>query len=1044
MKILHLSDFHLNKDTLTDWREHIKDSLINKLKTINFSTKVDFVAFTGDLIDKGGKDLGGAEAAFKIFNMEIIIPILESLNITIDKFYIIPGNHDIVRTADSEREELGNQSYFTSEPKISAFISDAISNEDYSGIKRIYAYKKFESELYATVNSRHQSVFESSFIVDINNQQVGVCCLNSAWRCYDANDFRKILIGEKQLTLNLNFIKDCPFKIALMHHQFDWLSPIEKKIVSNRLIKEFDLILTGHVHESDSNGLTGFAGSTFVNIAPSGLNDIRSDSRTISTGFSVVNTTNTGFLVDYYRYNHNTKEYVLNTDAGNTGLGTSEFFFPTAQSDLSLNLVETVLTNIRNDHFKEMDDHYIGVKAEVNNLSIKDSFVFPPIDQGTHTSALESKDELLTIQGITKSKDNLMFFGISECGKTSLLYRLVQEYVDEYHLLQKIPVYISFGQIGNKDIATVIKSYLTCSSEQVRSLLEEKKIILLIDNLVYKGALNNLDQLKRIQKFRIDNDVQIIATSEHDIAGIIPTEHMSLCRIPFNYYFIKGLRTKEIKTIMKQWIPNEDEQRFDEKLEKLVDTFYSYSLPNTAMAVSLYLWSLDNKERKPINQAVLMEIYIEIVLEKLNKENIYRDNFDFTNKLQLIAKIAQEMLISGDGINSITCSDFFKIIEEYFKLKVGFNFDSQIIAEYLFDRKIFVKTDLNRVKFSYKCFFHFFIAKRMAFDRSFRAYIISENEYFKFPKEIDYYTGLTRSDIELFEIIFKRFEDLFKPTEIIFKEVNVDDYFTIKDKNGKEAEPIARNVEIAKIKDSRPSEEKNEEIYDEQLSKIEHSGTLSTQNDSLSFDRVLLIMCNVLRNSEGIENLELKKKAYDSVIKYNITYAILYTQWVIRYVLQNHKLPLSIPANISLTEILKNMPFIIQNSLNYHVGTSKLENVILSKINDDRRGKSFTKSELEAYFSVTLYADIQGHNFNKVLKDFIKQIKSLSVKNYLFFKLKSYYYKRTKPGSSNEELYLDLLSDLQIRSQNLPKAMKGRIIKKLKEQRGKVIDLFNQ
>lgn len=98
----------------------------------------------------------------------------------------------------------------------------------------------------------------------------------------------------------------------------------------------------------------------------------------------------------------------------------------------------------------------------------------------------------------------------------------------------------------------------------------------------------------------------------------------------------------------------------DSRLDKIVSDFSSFSLPSNAMSVSLFLWSTEHSDRKPINNAVLLDIYIEIILEKLNQDNIYRGSFDFTNKLQLLANIAQEMLVVSEENYSLLYSDYIK------------------------------------------------------------------------------------------------------------------------------------------------------------------------------------------------------------------------------------------------------------------------------------------------------------------------------------------------------------------------------------------------
>ena len=434
-----------------------------------------------------------------------------------------------------------------------------------------------------------------------------------------------------------------------------------------------------------------------------------------------------------------------------------------------------------------------------------------------------------------------------------------------------------------------------------------------------------------------------------------------------------------------------------------------------------------------------MEIYVDLILEKLSKQNIYRKTFDSKNKIQLIAMIAEKIILKKDNYTKVlTNSEFQGTIHEYLKEKVGFTYDEGVIVNYLFERKIFTKTIRNEVKFSQVCFLHFFVAKRMQENLKFKKYILDESRYFNYYKEIDYYTGLVRSDLETFNLLFTRFKKVFEPMEFILKSINPDDYFNINlSKAEMEVEPLARNIEVAKIKENRPTDEKIEYQLDEQLTRISKSQK-SEEIKNIDFDRMLLIMCNVLRNSESIENLDLKKEAYNEIIKHNITYSILYTQLLIRYIIQHKKLPPSIPPNVSLDYVLKNLPYHIQESLNIHLGTQKLEVVILDKINKDAKGTSNTNSEIEKYLSVTLFSDIQGHKFDNHLKKLVKSAKSIPVQNYLLYKLTEYLYKRSKEGSDNEEMYLDLISELKIKSQKLPRRFKEQIVKNLLDKKKKL------
>lgn len=107
------------------------------------------------------------------------------------------------------------------------------------------------------------------------------------------------------------------------------------------------------------------------------------------------------------------------------------------------------------------------------------------------------------------------------------------------------------------------------------------------------------------------------------------------------------------------------------------------------------------------------------------------------------------------------------------------------------------------------------------------------------------------------------------------------------------------------------------------------------------------------------------------------------------------------------------------------LGTYKLSPIVLDKINRDRIER---KSEIESFFSVTLYSDIQGKNFPKTLKSFVKRIdkKKITI-DYLFRKVIDYYYSRTKVGSANEAMYLELLSYIKMKHESLPNKVKKQL-----------------
>lgn len=1029
VQIIHLSDFHLNSKNLSDWNSYIKKAFIVKLKTLELDLSNTLFICTGDLVDKGGYGYKSINDTFNLFKTDVIDFICNEMELPIEQFLIVPGNHDIVRKNDSSKIELGNREYFKNYDNILSAQKEILDNNDREGVKRIIPYYEFEQILYKDSQNRYSSFLGGAFKFEMNGVNIGVACLNSAWRAYDDDDKNYLILGEEQLNRCTKYLSNCEIKIALMHHPLDWFN-LEKNIISSHIHKDYDLLFVGHVHESSTMIQTGFTGTLFTDVASSCTSDIRDDCKAFSNGFSLVNYDKNNEFIDctFFKYNHDNTTYVLNTELGDNGRFIQKIQKQKSSSDQIL--IEKCLSNIRNDFYQIMDEHEIAKKINVS-YSIKEAFIMPPI------TIQDNEEDYVTLNDICKSHQNQFFFGSYEIGKTTLLYRIVREFTDEYTQLRKIPIYLDINEIGNKDVIALIKQFLNISTEETKRIIADNLIVLICDNLDYSDL--NEDKINRVSKFLRDNpNIQIIATATNDLVGVPPQNYVKKTKISFSHYYIRPLKSNHIKGLMTKWLPEEDSIKRDIRLDKMVANFCSYSLPCTAMSVSLFLWSTENADRKPINQAILLDIYIEIVLEKLAKENIYRATFNYKNKAMLLAYIAEKMLPSENSNYSIDYSDYIKYINDYLK-SVGFDYDVQVIANYFIERKIFSKIAGNQIKFTHSCFFHFFLAKRMEFNTVFKNDVLKKEKFHMFPKEIDYYTGLTINDEETLKFIYNEFESSFNGLKDILANFDVDRFFTYILKTDQEKhEPITKNIDIQKVKQNRPSEEQIMQFYDNKLSKIPKD-IISRKIDDFNLEKLIIIMCSVLRNSEGVENYGLKRNIYYSIIRNTIAWSVLYKDFIVRYVLKNNTMPPFIPKEENLVRFLRFLPMNIQVGVNNYLGTYKLTPIILEKIKQDNQNK--TCSDIEAYFSVGLYWDSRGKDYPKYITKLVRRLSNNIVQDYCLIKLLDFYYRKTKPDTEEEIAIINILTELILKNEKLPKRLTERVRKSIKEGKENFLNL---
>lgn len=1034
IRIIHFSDFHLNKKNLEDWNYFIKDSLLNELKRIHGESPIDMIFITGDLIDKGGDNFESIDKAFSEFQEQIIKPIITTLNIPIEHFLIIPGNHDLNQKADKEFVDIGLRSYFDSSDKIKSFIKNGKAG-DYQGFERIKSFKEFEKKLYAGVTNSELSCFDSNFILNVKGKKIGVSCINSSWRCYDSKkDKGLILVGDTQLANANNFIKNCDLKIALIHHPYDWVSDVENKVIHNHLHSNYNLMFVGHVHDGQTSVETNYAGSLFVNVAPGTLTDIRSDSRRYSTGFTIVDYQEENKIVkcNFRRYNHPTKKFVENTDLGDNGF--SNFEIPPQGRLMQIKSAQDHLKTIVDVRFDEMNEHLISSGSEFGPKTIKEGFILPIISQNFFEEKEEGvlEEKHLSLQEILNIERDLLFFGAKEAGKTMLLFTLIHEYVERFEFKKVVPVYIDFLEIGNRDIESCIKSYLSCNRDELNILLENRDVVLLVDNLQWDFSEFSL-QIIKLSRFKAkyklnkkNKRIKIIATGFAEINGVIPSD-FDMPDFDFDTYFIESLHASQIKSLIGKWVTVKDTLEIDKRLEKIVENFKSFALPRTAMSVCLFLWTMENKDRKPINNATLLDIYLEIVLQKIQGDEIYREKFDVENKMMLLAHIASKMLDKKLSNYCLEYADLVKGVDDYLTKEVGFDFDSQRLVDYFLNRKIFVKFQRNKVKFRYDCFFKFFLAKRMVYNPDFKDYILDETRYHNYVSELDYYTGLVRSDKKLLIELHKRFVKEFLPYEEILKNINIDTHFNTE-------KPYIRDVSINKIKSNRPTEAQLEKQTDKFLESLPNPEIIPSKEQRKTLEVLLVIMANALRNSEGVEDLRLKKTTYNDIVKNTMTFTLLYQFVIVEYYKQYKSLPSNIPKEYNLKAFLRNIPLHVQLGMSGHLSTIKLSKVVLAKINGDNEGKSITGTDIEKFLSVFLYADFQGQDYPKFLRKFIKSVKNNAVMDYSLYKLWNYTYTRGKAGSTNEEIFLDLLSLLKIKTESLPRRMRDTVLRALRDK----------
>ncbi|MBP9990607.1 MAG: metallophosphoesterase [Bacteroidales bacterium] len=554
IRILHISDFHLNGKYVEDAK-----TLLNYLidAIIGSGQQIDLVVFSGDMIDKGGKDfVGGINEAFSTFKEIVIDSICSKLKISPDRFIFTPGNHDVNTKKVNHYEDVGieNES-MNNEDQVSQFIKGP---ELPRATQRIEDVKNFEKEFYTSnMGDRyHYGILASNFLYEIKGKSIGITSLNTVWR-YNEESKRtnKIVLGKDQIRKSHEKIKDCQLKLAITHYDYLELPEFEKDEVAKMIAENYDAFFVGHTHSSNVYFMDIDTGYSFLHVRTAGSlianNDIMS-----------VDFQNAFHIVSYYPDHieavlykqENGQFFNQDKNYGNIGDGSGIFYKKIPSKEES---AESAIKRAQQEHKQQEEDFLKRISpfttiekyiAEVTDVFFKMDFVTcarieeimktlkDSSIQNIHFLALSGMGKTRIIMEAFKNEDNVFYSPTANC--TDPLRTLVRDRPDctiivddcDNDQRRKLKKIIRTHGIDNRLIT--INNELSCDEEQVdgdvliqfeydeakevvNKLIETEKGIAQDENIVgiikeYAGnipymAVLMIDAYKNRGTLRIDN-----------------------------------------------------------------------------------------------------------------------------------------------------------------------------------------------------------------------------------------------------------------------------------------------------------------------------------------------------------------------------------------------------------------------------------------------------------------------------------------------------------------------------------------------------------
>ena len=285
IRLLHVSDVHARADRHRDFqivfqaqREALADITTAHGRTI------DAICLTGDVAYSGSADeYTYAKDAF-------LEPLRESLGLPVNAVFICPGNHDVDRAvvlADPLYEEQLRRT-LTRRDEVNALLDSADARD--RAFARLDNYQAFLEGYCGGFPDAQDGRFFVVRLLDLRDVRIAIACLNSTWRSSSDEDWGRLVVGERQIDLAADRMRESTLRIALLHHPLSWLAEFEQRTCIRRLPAEVDIVLMGHLHdpqphvEQSPQGrcLFSYAGSVFDGRRFNGFSIVEIDSESMT------------------------------------------------------------------------------------------------------------------------------------------------------------------------------------------------------------------------------------------------------------------------------------------------------------------------------------------------------------------------------------------------------------------------------------------------------------------------------------------------------------------------------------------------------------------------------------------------------------------------------------------------------------------------------------------------------------------------------------------------------------------------------------------
>ncbi|MCU9531121.1 metallophosphoesterase [Pseudomonas mosselii] len=931
MRFLHISDLHI---THSSDHSRTVEALCSDIKKANTAKEVNAIFCTGDIANRGDTSPEAIE-----LQASILKKITESAPGA--TFICCPGNHDINLKI---RDEIYSPIFTSikSPDEANKLVEKLIQK----GRSDIWSHLDGYIELSRKISphSYSNNILFTTKTLELNGISVGIASLNSTWRTFGggAKDQNNLYVGERQVELALEEIKSCDLKIALMHHTLDWLAQDEKGRIQRVLADNFDAMLCGHNHKNNATNNISTLGSLLI----SNTGCIY-ETREHYNGYSIldIDTTKKECRIEAREYYHERNSFDLSPRFSEGGA----YIFSLQKNN---NTPRTSISNTAiNAALEKANSKLLSFSAsDIAPKHLSSIFVEPPLARKSEKNLVAQKNvkkrnenEFVNLNSLSQEKIDILFVGKRESGKSTLLNHIAVNMFMEFHGNARIGLLIDLSTLSKLTTASILTQAIEFLDNEITkkdliSLLENGEALVILDSF----NIHNPQHRRVVEELRekYPQPRYVLATNEEVQDDLSLGNLPELKNNPTTIY-IHSFKRKQTKELVSKWF-GDHEQHSEEKFTLIKKLLQRLNVPETPFLVSVLLWVLEQQpSAKLINQASAIEALIFGLLEKFT-ESKSRSNYDSNIQSHFLTELATTM--DEDNIECIDSNDFELFVSSYFK-KRGLAVPSRGFTDELLRKGLLYESN-QKITFKFDCFRAFFLANKLAENNEILKKILTPERIAKYTTELDLLTGLHRDRKEILTLAKNCCAHLLPASEF---EVEL----SLFEAHGKVKGIFNQEETLTKIEDdilNSTLDENDRARYIEDAevpskASVDHDHARARQattplSNQMHFIGALKVYSNILRNSELIDDVDLKKTCLNDVLTLWAKIIVSTTDFLNNTSLED--LPEEFPARFGALNaeqfrdfVRLMMPQLVSSLMAESLATPKLESFIIEETSNE-------------------------------------------------------------------------------------------------------------